>query len=196
LPSTKGAILKAIAAFALTPKFASDIWTQLEISQILPTRPRDPNLPVQLEGIKYELEEVEKKAETFPELKGFLTLILRLLLSTGVPESLGAGSRTPGFHPYLHFLVDQCFLPIADRKYKNPEEEGELAALCLRTFYHLLLLLQVGQVSMSPGELTAAQKHPGFELLLRVLCGSRFLITVTHTLSLFKSSAWSSCYLL
>jgi len=197
----KGSLLLALSSFAASPEFAPFIWQQLESSQILPTLPKqrgapatpqDGFCPFQLiysfisgiiffffaEGIKYELEHVEAKAETYPECKGFLILLQRLLESSGIPENLGSGYRVPGFQPFLHFSIDSCFLRLSSRAYSDPKEKEEISTICLKIFYQLLLLLDVGQGVVSQTEQNLIHRHPGFEVLLRILCGTRLLPSV------------------
>jgi hypothetical protein len=61
---------------------------------------------------------------------------------------------------------------------RDPKERGEIETICLKIFNQLLLLLDIEQNAISPAEQSAAQRHPGFEILLRILCGSRLLQSV------------------
>ena len=73
-------------------------------------------------GMLVELDEVEASNETFPLTRSFVNL-LDILTDVPVPKALGAGHRTPGFEPYLDFLIDSVFLKFNTRAYKNPTEK-------------------------------------------------------------------------
>lgn len=91
----------------------------LFLSKILPTTesPRE-----HAEGIKVELEEVESRTEEFPLTRGFLELI-GSLTQFPVPLGLGAGTRIPGFDPYLDFILNSVLLKFNTRAYKMAEEK-------------------------------------------------------------------------
>lgn len=82
-------------------------------------------------GIVTELEDVEARMETYHMLRSFLTLIENLCETSGQPpESLGAGYRSPGFHPYLEFIISNVIMKLNSRNYKNKYEKVGL--------YHLV----------------------------------------------------------
>ena len=68
-----------------------------------------------------ELEEIESRSETYPETRGFLNL-LKGLLSTTIPGSLGVGYRQPGLIPYLNFVKESVFLKFDIRAYSDNNE--------------------------------------------------------------------------
>ena len=73
-----------------------------------------------------ELDEVESCNETFPLTRAFVNL-LDVLTDVPVPKALGAGHRSPGFEPYLDFLLDSVFLKFNTRAYKNTGEKVNLS---------------------------------------------------------------------
>lgn len=73
-------------------------------------------------GMTMELEEVEASAEEFPLTRSFLAL-LDTLTDVPVPAALGAGHRSPGFQPYLDFIVTSVFLKFNTHAYKDPTEK-------------------------------------------------------------------------
>lgn len=68
-----------------------------------------------------ELEEVEARNEEFPLTRAMLKL-LDTLTDVPVPKLLGVGTRTPGFDPYLTFILNNVFLRFHNRSYKNVQE--------------------------------------------------------------------------
>ena len=73
---------------------------------------------------------MESQAEEYPLTCAFLTL-LDTLTEVPIPPTLGAGHRTPGFHPYLEFVKDIVFLRFDSRAYRHPAEK-----VCTCTLVH------------------------------------------------------------
>ena len=72
--------------------------------------------------LQTELEEIESRNEEFPLTRALLHL-LDVLTDVPVPRLLGVGTRTPGFDPYLNFIINSVFLRFSNRSYKNPDEK-------------------------------------------------------------------------
>lgn len=68
------------------------------------------------------MEEIESKNEEFPLTRAVLNLI-NVLIDNPMPRLLGAGSRTPGFDPYLNYILRAVFLRFNSRSYKNSSEK-------------------------------------------------------------------------
>lgn len=154
--SLKGEILNLLAALSLNPLISINMWQLLENSQILPTMNQMQQSTAFNSGvgtgasfvayfrndIKIELEEVESREETYPLLKGFLNLIKTLVSNSNVPENLGYGLRPKsialGFQPYLQFLVNNVYLKVLYRSYKNPQEKWQITAEILAIFYEII----------------------------------------------------------
>ena len=127
------------------------MWQLLENSQIVPTvlnsaTSATSGFANQLAkgcDIKIELEEIESREETYPLLSGFLYFIKNLILKSNIPANLGLGFRSAnsvlGFQPFLQFLVNNVYLKIFFRSYKNQAEKWELAHTMLDIFYLLIL---------------------------------------------------------
>jgi len=68
------------------------------------------------------LDYLETRNEEYP-----LTISLLKLLSTlaeqPIPNLLGSSTRTPGFDPYLNFVINNIFLKCLSRGYKNQNEK-------------------------------------------------------------------------
>lgn len=83
------------------------------------------------------MEEIESKNEEFPLTKAMLTLI-DVLVDNPMPRLLGAGSRTPGFDPYLNYILRVVFLRFNSRSYKNPSEKVLYYSTRIRDHYTTL----------------------------------------------------------
>ncbi|XP_062592812.1 nuclear pore complex protein Nup205-like [Saccostrea cucullata] len=91
----KAEIFRVLAGFAKTPDVAASLWHTLEASQNLTTVQSSSSSQ---SGIQVELEEVETRAEEFPNCKtrAFESL-LDSLNDIPVPPGIRAGLRAPGF---------------------------------------------------------------------------------------------------
>ena len=126
-----------------------------------------------------ELEEVETRMEEYPMTKSFLHLI-DVLTDGLIPNALGAGTRTPGFEPYLNFIRDSIFLRFNTRAYKNVAEKWEISTGCLRIIQKLLVDYSPLATDFNrPGhqqDLTSpVGRHPGFYIMIHLLQSSEML---------------------
>ncbi|GFN90053.1 nuclear pore complex protein nup205-like [Plakobranchus ocellatus] len=187
--SMKGEILCTLASIAQTPVFAATIWQTLESSQILPTIPSSGDSKTgQTNSIKVELEEVESRNEEFPLTRGFLQLI-SALTQFPVPLGLGAGTRTPGFDPYLDFILNSVLLKYNTRAYKDAAEKWQVVSACLEILVMLLTDYQLNtdDLRVDPGEMrgvggVSASSHPGFAVLCLMLTDSQLFKTIQQIL--------------
>ncbi|RUS70914.1 hypothetical protein EGW08_021327, partial [Elysia chlorotica] len=182
----KGEILRTLASIAQTPVFAATIWQALESSQILPTiSSHDKKQP---NSIKVELEEVESRNEEFPFTRGFLQL-MSALTQFPVPLGLGAGTRTPGFDPYLDFILNSVLLKYDTRAYKERAEKWQVVSSCLEILVKLLSDYQLTSedLRVDPSDVlgvggVSASSHPGFAILCLMLSDSHLFKTVQRIL--------------
>ncbi|ESP04618.1 hypothetical protein LOTGIDRAFT_237278 [Lottia gigantea] len=181
----KAEILKTLSYLALTPSIASNIWQTLEISQILPTI---QSANEQTSGILVELEEIESRSEEYPMTRAFLQL-LNNLTNIPIPAALGAGYRSPGFDPYLEFIINNVFLKFYTRAYKNSQEKWQIAVCCLEIMCKLLHEHEVKEtdfietvVERQGGGTVSTNKPPGHLLLLYMLNDSGLLKMILRLL--------------
>ena len=175
VPSTlKAALLNTLAAFAVAPALAFDIWQALESAQILQTVPRSSGPAVGAAGdIRTDLEQVEALTETYPETAAFVRLLTVLITTVALPTMLGKAQRDPpGVEPYVVFVVENVFLRLRQRRYRDPAEMWTLFALTTRFFHQLVLTLPAATTTPAP-EAADLQRHPGFRWLLALLAGTR-----------------------
>ncbi|KAJ2807698.1 hypothetical protein H4R20_001179, partial [Coemansia guatemalensis] len=153
-------------------------------------------------GIVYELEEIEAAAETYAETRAFVRLIAALIHtssgapglgnvdrdplvyaapSPSLPADLGGTYRVPGINPYLTFVLDNVLLKAEQRSYRHSSEKWRVYAAALDVVERCLATLDLRTAG---GGDAAAQRelvtHPGFEIAVRVLCGSRLLDVLLH----------------
>ncbi|XP_065669875.1 nuclear pore complex protein Nup205 isoform X2 [Hydra vulgaris] len=194
----KGLLLETLAAFSKTPEIAASIWQSLEASQVLQT-----NTCTQKSGIAVEIQEIESRNETYPETRGFMKLLDQLTNIT-IPQTLGAGHRTPGFDPYLVFLVDSVFLKFKTRAYKDLNEKWDICSEVLQLFVKILQdydplpeHFQDTHVLIQGVNFGKASKPPGYQLLSSLLNYSPMLrmvfSVIDDVLELLKTVSSSSC---
>lgn len=129
-------IFGALSGFASSPNCASALWHAIESAQIIATVPSTSTF--QRRGIQAELEEVECRNEEYPLTRSVLRLF-SALTDKPIPKLLGASQRTPGFDPYLNFILNSVLLRFHGRPYKNAKEKWEVCELTMALVCKLLL---------------------------------------------------------
>ncbi|XP_058121334.1 nuclear pore complex protein Nup205 [Anopheles ziemanni] len=174
----KAEIVHTLASLAGCYENAIQLWHNLEDSQIISTVPSTSNFLTR--GVKSELEEVESRNETFPLTQAMLDFLYSLM-RTAVPDNLGEGTRAPGVHPYLSYVVDTVLLRLFNRNYKNPAEKWQLAQKCL-----LIVHMFVKQFNCNSPALTKEQQSRGqpadYRILLNLNTKSELLRLILHIL--------------
>lgn len=105
-----------------------------------------------------------------------LLLLLDVLVDAGIPRTLGAGPRRPGFDPYLTFVINSVFLRFHTRPYRNPEEKWQIARACLKLFDKFLQ-----QYDPQAGDFPVGNQPPdfnpppGYHLMIQLHTKSQFL---------------------
>lgn len=169
----KAALLSTLAALSKSPETAAQMWNNLEASQILVTVPSTSSY--QPRGIQTELDEVESRNEEYPLLRSLLEL-LDVLIDTGIPRTLGAGPRKPGFDPYLTFIVNSVFLKFHTRAYRNVEEKWQVARACLKLFDKFLHQYNPQASDFPVGNQPPDfNPPPGYHLMIQLHTKSQFL---------------------
>ncbi|KAJ3360665.1 hypothetical protein HDU91_004428 [Kappamyces sp. JEL0680] len=149
-------------------------------------------------GLVFDLKEIETPMKTYTETMAYLHLVKMLLSSASkdpdsVFDSLGVPNRVGGIRPYISFIIDEVFMKIDDRQFIDPEERGMMLCLCLEIFNLCLEKLDTSTVLSYLAEqrqeafsaavnvtnplyasLRSLGIHPGFDILCRLLNGSRF----------------------
>lgn len=156
------------------------IWNSIEAAQLICTVPSASSY--QPCGVETELEEVEARNEEFPLTRALLELF-DVLSTSGIPRTLGAGPRKPGFDPYLTFIINSIFLRFPSRSYKYLEEKWQIASLCLVLFEKFINQYEPNTadfpVPLKPSEINPP---PGLHILLQMHTKSDFLRLILHIL--------------
>ncbi|XP_057651912.1 nuclear pore complex protein Nup205 [Diorhabda carinulata] len=161
----KADLLLTLAALSKSSENASQMWENLEASQILVTIPTTSSYAPR--GIQTELEEIESRLEEYPLTRAMLKL-LDELTNFGIPRMLGAGPRKPGFDPYLSFIINSVFLKHHTRSYRNPSEKWEVAYLCLKLIEKFLNQYDPKTNDFLVSNLQSEPSAPGYHLMLQL----------------------------
>ena len=164
----KAKLMMFLAAIAKTSDIVHPLWQALESAGLIGGSRA---------GLVGELEEIEARQEEFPLTRAFLS-VLDTLTNVEIPGSLGAGSRQPGFLPYLTFIQDQVLLKFHTRTYKNQAEKWSIAASCLELLHKFVQDYQPSAedfqhnnpgLGLAPGYYTLLHLHQTSLLLRTVL---------------------------
>lgn len=168
----KADLLLTLAALANAPDTAAALWVSMEAAQIICTVPSTSTY--QPRGVQTELEDIESPAEEFPLTRAVLKL-LDVLTTWPVPRLLGVGSRSPGFYPYLSYVLHSVFLKACSRKYKQPQEKWEILHSCLNLLVKFLNQYDPepedfpgASVDLQGGGPSQVNPPPGFHLMIEL----------------------------
>ncbi|KAK7872950.1 hypothetical protein R5R35_004260 [Gryllus longicercus] len=180
----KAELLLTLAALAKSAGPATALWYSLEASQILSTVPSTSSY--QPRGVQTELEEIESRNEEFPLTRALLHL-LNVLTDVPVPRLLGVEARSPGFDPYLNFIVNSVFLRFNTRSYKNPEEKWDVAHKCLKLLKKFLaqynpdiMDFTAQRVELQSGGTAQVNPVPGYHIMVNLNSKTELLRLVLH----------------
>lgn len=185
----KADLILTLASLGMSPETAIYIWNSLESAQLIHTIPTTSNFHAC--SLENELEDVEARNEEFPLSRALLQLF-DALSTSGIPRTLGAGPRKPGFDPYLTFIINSVFLRFPNRSYKNTEEKWEIASLCLSLFEKFLNQYEPSSVDFPvPTQPNEMNPPPGFHIMLQMSIKTDFLrlilLILDESVSLFDT---------
>ncbi|KAJ2493830.1 hypothetical protein IWW37_000216 [Coemansia sp. RSA 2050] len=120
--------------------------------------------------------------------------------SPSIPMELGESYRVPGIGPYISFVLDSVLLKADQRSYQYSSEKWSVYAASLDVIERSLGTMDLSGLTDSgsgqrpggtgtgtgtalAGSLRALVTHPGFEIAIRVLCGSKLLDALLNILN-------------
>ncbi len=170
----KAELLNALAALSKSQDISFAIWHNIEAAQLINTIPTtSQQRPL---GLFSEIEEIEARNEEYPLTRAFLRL-MDSLTDHGLPETLGQGTRVPGFKPYFNFLRDHIFHKFSTRAYKNNAERWDIGKLCLKIMLKLLK-----DYMPNVQEFNAGGGSMGFHIMTHLLQSSETLRLLLYLL--------------
>ncbi|KAJ2063225.1 hypothetical protein GGI17_001836 [Coemansia sp. S146] len=116
--------------------------------------------------------------------------------SPSIPMDLGESYRVAGINPYIIFVLESVLLKADQRSYQYPTEKWSVYAVSLDAIERCLGTMDLSVFAAEAGEqrvsrtgsalassLRALVTHPGFEIAIRVLCGSKLLDALLNILN-------------
>ncbi|KAJ6832491.1 nuclear pore complex protein NUP205 isoform X2 [Iris pallida] len=142
-PFLKGALRNAIAAFIrVSPVMKDTIWSLLEQYDlpvvVAPVRISGQHMSSQVYDMRFELNEVEARRESYPSTISFLNLLNAL-----IAEERDVADRGQRFVGIFRFVYDHVFGPFHQRAYADPCEKWQLAIACLKHFHMVLSMYDI-----------------------------------------------------
>jgi nuclear pore complex protein Nup205 len=205
----KGSIFGVLQAFAIysreTPTVYRDIWGYVESYQLISTQQKldflsqNPSSQPQImqvdtttnSGVTHELEHIETSQERYPETVSFLKLLNTLLRSYQFSKEVRDPSFLPNFVKYVAFVMDRIFVKARVRGYVFPHEKWEILEESCKLFWRCLDLYDIDTFFSEPSpdnynvkaiDLVGKEcyTHPGFRVLIKILCGSNVFEEMVH----------------
>ncbi|KAJ2839820.1 hypothetical protein FBU31_000624 [Coemansia sp. 'formosensis'] len=120
--------------------------------------------------------------------------------SPSIPADLGESYRVPGISPYIGFVLDSVLLKAEQRAYQYSSEKWSVYAVSLDVIERCLGTMDLSGMVAAAAEAGSQQRssrtasrlahslrglvtHPGFEIAIRVLCGSKLLDALLNILN-------------
>ncbi|WVZ77434.1 hypothetical protein U9M48_025299 [Paspalum notatum var. saurae] len=172
-PYLKGALRNSIAAFIkVSPLLKDAIWNYLEQYDLpVVTAPLGHHTVTQIYDMRYELNEVEARRESYPSTISFLRLTNAL-----IAEERNISDKGRRFMGIFNFVYEDVFGPFPQRAYADPQEKWELALACLEHFRMVLSMYDIKDDDIYASVNTLAsssieRKLPLLELLKDFMSG-------------------------
>ncbi|KAG0532241.1 hypothetical protein BDA96_04G092100 [Sorghum bicolor] len=139
-PYLKGALRNSITAFIkVSPLLKDAIWNYLEQYDLpVVTAPLGHHTATQVYDMRFELNEVEARRESYPSTISFLRLINALIV-----EERNISDKGRRFMGIFKFVYEDVFGPFPQRAYADPLEKWELALACLEHFRMVLSMYDI-----------------------------------------------------
>ncbi|XP_055390089.1 nuclear pore complex protein Nup205 [Condylostylus longicornis] len=181
--SLKADIMLTLSTLGKSKDTATQLWNNLEASQIIRTI---PTTSIYCSGgLEAEIEQNESRNEIYPLTRATLDLFYTLV-TVGVPRNLGVSPRKPGLDPYLTFIVDVIFLKFYNRNYKNVAEKWNVGEKCLKVLYHFIKTYRVNPIDFI--EKKEENSAPGYHLMLQLHTKSDLLRLMLHVIDEARNS--------
>uniref|UniRef100_J3LAP2 Nuclear pore complex protein NUP205 n=1 Tax=Oryza brachyantha TaxID=4533 RepID=J3LAP2_ORYBR len=139
-PYLKGALRNSITAFIkVSPLLKDAIWSYLEQYDLpVVTPPLGQHSATQVYDMRFELNEVEARRESYPSTISFLNLVNAL-----IAEERSISDKGRRFMGIFKFVYEDVFGPFPQRAYADPREKWELAVACLEHFHMVLSMYDI-----------------------------------------------------
>ncbi|KAG4088552.1 hypothetical protein H8356DRAFT_1056734 [Neocallimastix lanati (nom. inval.)] len=102
-------------------------------------------------GLLFELEEIESRNETYPEIIAFINLLNVLVqnLCLSSTTHIDYNYNSIGLEPYIEFVVEHVYLKVESRSYIHPKEKWVIIEACLNLFENCLATFDITNITIS-----------------------------------------------
>jgi len=102
-------------------------------------------------GLLFELEEIESRNETYPEILSFINLLNVLVqnLCLSATNHLDYNRNSIGLEPYVEFVLEHVYLKVESRSYIHPREKWMIIETCLNLFENCLATFDITNIAIS-----------------------------------------------
>ena len=188
----KAELLKTLASLSKTADVALQVWNGIEASSFISKDTDSSNVSTWSKcGFLMELESIESKNEEYPMTIALLQLVDVLTNNSYVMDSEESPaystnppvqiSSTSSLSKIYSLVVDEIFLRINSRAYKNPIEKWEITKLCLKIMYKLLKDFEPSKANLALD--FTKTNTAGFQLVSCLLQPSELLRILLLTLN-------------
>ena len=192
----KAELLKTLASLSKTADVAMQVWNGIIASSFISNEPDSSNHSAWTKcGFLMELESVESKNEEYPMTKALLQLLDVLTDNSYVmnsEENIQANSSQgnnsaqlsssdKSVNKIFSLVVDELYLRLNSRAYKNQGEKWQISNACLKIMYKLLRDFEPAKSNLSLDKM--AHPKAGFHLATCLLQPSELLRLLLLTLN-------------
>ena len=188
----KAELLKTLAAMSKTADVALQVWNGIEASSFISKDTDNSNLTTWTKcGFLMELESIESKNEEYPMTIALLQLVDVLTNNSYVMDSEENSVQTANppvqttptssLSKIYSLVVDEIFLRINSRAYKNPSEKWLITKLSLKIMNKLLQDFEPSKANLNLDFKTTTSA--GFQLVSCLLQPSELLRILLLTLN-------------
>ena len=189
----KAELLKTLAALSKTADIAMQVWNGIEASSFISKDADSSNLNAWTKcGFLMELETIESKNEEYPMTIALLQLVDVLTNNSYVMDSeenpsysptppAQSAASTTSLSKIYALVVDEIFLRINSRAYKNLTEKWKITKLCLKIMNKLLQDFEPSKANLA-SDLTKSSTA-GFQIVTCLLQPSELLRILLLTLN-------------
>ncbi|KAG4097647.1 hypothetical protein H8356DRAFT_1308894 [Neocallimastix lanati (nom. inval.)] len=102
-------------------------------------------------GLLFELEEIESRNETYPEILSFINLLNVLVqnLCLSSINHVDYNRNSIGLEPYIEFVLEHVYLKVESRSYIHPKEKWMIIETCLNLFENCLATFDITNITIS-----------------------------------------------
>lgn len=171
--SLKAHLFNCLSAFATSPDIAMYIWQLLEAAEVL--KKSDLQTGKIAAGIKYELEEIESREESYIESRAFLGLLLKIVIASTDTNVFKPWMHSNMFMGYVEFVINDIILCAGSRGYVDITEKWQMLDISLQIVSRLMNSCNFEADAVDLAHIKNISRHPGYSLMLIILSNDHLI---------------------